>query len=107
MTIDWLVTLVAVHILAFLGAVALFSRAPCWMQKLSVFGFAVAIGIMSMGYAALLGERMGLEWWGGWQMIDLGLAVEHIAVLLYVFRLYYRENLQWQNSSAQFRNLQA
>ena len=104
MTIDWLVTLIAVHVLAFIGAAALLARAPCWMQKLSVLGFAVAIGIIAMGYVALLGQRMYLEWWGGWQMISLGLAVEHIAVLLYVFRMYYRENIQWPKSSVPSRS---
>ena len=103
---DWLVTLVAVHVLAVIGAAALFWRAPCWMQKLSIFGFTVALGVIAMGYVALLGERLGLEWLGGGNMIGLGLVIEHIAVLLYVFRMYYRENIQWPNSSAPSRNLQ-
>lgn len=104
MTIDWLVTLIAVHLLAFVGAASLFWRAPCWMQKLSVFLFSIALGLITLGYVAMLGERMGLEWWGGWGMIGFGLAVEHIAVLLYVFRMYYREHIQWPNSSAPSRN---
>ena len=103
----WFVTLVLVHLVAFFGACALYWRAPCWMQTLAVFGLAIAMGIIGIGYTAMLGEAAGLGWWGGWYVITLGLVIEHIAVLLYIFRLVYREHVQWQNSSARSPNLLA
>jgi hypothetical protein len=92
--VAWHLTLLAVHIAALVGAGYLYRSAPCWMQKLTVLGIVVAMLVISVAYALAV-----LDVWGWWLVVVVGLSIEHLAVLLYVFRLIYKGN-QWKPSSA-------
>ena len=97
---DWAVTLLAIHIFGLLGCLLIYHKAPCWMQKVVVGFLGVGMLVMAGGYAAAIGEMAGFGWWGSWNFFTLGLVIEHIGVLLLVFRLNYQEHLQWKPSSA-------
>lgn len=106
--IAWQATLFLVHLIAFAGAIALYGRGPCWMQKLSVFGLIIAMGIASgaygLAFASALFPDLGL--WGSWQIFLIALLIEHIAVLLMIFRLVFKSVL-WPKSSTRFRSSRA
>lgn len=91
----WNLTLLLVHLAALAGFIHLYKSAPCWMQKVSVAGFVLAMGTMSAAFTLAI-----LDVWGHWHVVLLGLAIEHLAVLVYVFRLIYQQHLQWTPSSA-------
>jgi len=98
-SISWSITLFVVHLFALAGVVALYRRAPCWMQKLSVFGLILAMSIASAAYAVALVGRIWPELglWGAWEIFAIGLLLEHLAVLLMIFRLVYQTVL-WPTS---------
>ena len=106
MTIDWLITLFCIHALAAFGATILYREAPCWMQKVVVIGFVVAMGTVATGYLMQLGDALRWGWWGGESVVIFGMVIEHIAVLLMIFRLNYQEHLQWRKSSEHSRSYQ-
>lgn len=94
----WNLTLLVVHLLALSGSILLYRRAPCWMQKLVMVGFAFGMGISSLGYVLALSN-----WWGHWYVISGGWAFSHGAVLLLIFRLIFQD-AAWPKSSDSFHN---
>lgn len=88
-------SLLALHLLAAAGCVQLYRQAPCWMQKLVMGMLAATMSIASLAYAVSL--------FGGdyWPVLVLALVVEHIAILLYLFRLSV-QGIQWIPSSDRF-----
>ena len=107
MDLNWAITFLAIHLVFAAACFWLYKAAPCWMQKLSVFGLGAALATMSLGYFILVVSTAfpSTEWWGSWHVIMLGLVIEHIAVLLYVFRLTYQRMTPWPTSSQAFPNL--
>lgn len=95
----WNLTLLVVHLLALAGFVFLYKAAPCWMQKVCIVGFCIAMAVCSIGF----GFGVAGQWWH-WHIVMLGLAIEHVAVLLYVFRLIYQDHVKWTPSSAPYRS---
>lgn len=93
---QWNVTMLFIHAFACFGFARLFEQAPCWMQK-------VVVALLSFGMLAFaFGDLATLAWgWDHW-LTRVGQALEHIAVLLYVFRLNFQEP-QWANSLARSR----
>lgn len=89
----WNLTLFFVHVAALAGAFVLYRKAPCWMQRLVMAGL---IGAMTLVAGASALNLAGV-WWA-WRLSMLGLAVEHIAVLLYVFRLNFQGE-SWKHLS--------
>lgn len=75
--------MLAVHIAAFFVLFAIYGRAPDWMQRIIVGSFVVAMGIMSAGYIGTI--FWGLDCSG---VLRLGNVIEHLAVLLYLFRIF-------------------
>lgn len=95
----WNLTFLLVHLAAMVGFIHLYKAAPCWMQKVSVAGFVVAMGFLSMGFALALAEV-----WGHWYFVVLGFSIADLSVLLYVFRLIYQQHLEWKPSSIPSRS---
>jgi hypothetical protein len=104
MNVSWSITLLLVNLIAFAACMVLWRTAPCWMQRLTVATFAASLAIMSLGrFIALVSAiRPEWGWYGASEMTLLALAVQHLAVLLYVFRLVFRE-LLWVKSSDKSR----
>lgn len=90
----WHITLLLVNVAALIGLEILYRQAPCWIQKLTIGGLIVAMAIVSVSYALAINDV-----WGWWLVLGIGLSIEHLAVLIYVFRLLYKGN-QWKQSSA-------
>lgn len=84
-TLDWLVTLLAVHVLWLVGVIHLFKGAPCWMQRISVGLLVLAFALFCAAYIAAICR---LERW--WLFLAMGAAIEHLAVMLYVFRIWWQ-----------------
>jgi hypothetical protein len=82
---QWNLTMLAVHVIAAGLAGVLYVRAPCWMQKLVILGIFIGFTVMIVAYAAALA---GVWWW--WHVTLLAFAIEHVALLLYVFRLVWQ-----------------
>lgn len=106
MNASWSLTILSINLIAFFACTVLWKTAPCWMQKLTVGTFAVSLAIMSAGrFIALMDViRPDLGWYGASELTLLAFAVQHLAVLLYIFRLIFRE-LLWVKSSDKFRLL--
>lgn len=95
-----------IHVLALCGFVILFFSAPCWMQKMVVVGMAASMGLIASGYYIDLVTFIDKDsmWWGARYFIQVGYVIEHIAVLLYVFRLLHQnEKAKWQKSLQPFQ----
>lgn len=96
----WNLALCTIHAAALAGFIALYRKAPCWMQKVTVGLLIVGMAIIAGAYAMAAG---GI-WWNfhvrfvGWAFLDA-------AMLLYVFRLIYQQHLEWKPSSVPFRSL--
>lgn len=85
-------TMFAVHLLALWGCVRLYKAAPCWMQKLFMAMLASAMLIISIFYVlALFDDEYRV-------IVRLASAIEHIGVLIYIFRLNV-QGFQWTPSS--------
>jgi hypothetical protein len=91
---SWDLTMLLMHLCALAGAVMLYRHAPCWMQKIVVGLLFVSMLVFSGAYAAAL-----FDWHWHWMVTRAAYAIEHIAVLLYVFRLIYRDHVQWTSSA--------
>ena len=89
----WNGSLLIINMLALAGLVSLFWRAPCWMQKL-------VVGLLAVGCVFIAGSFMWalFDAENHWRVRQVGYALEHIAVLLYVFRLIFQDALQWKSS---------
>lgn len=93
-TLDWLITLLALHIVALVGAIHLFKGAPCWMQKVSIFLLGLSFITCCAAYIAAIAR---VEYW--WGFLIIAAALEHAAVLLYVFRVWWQgEQNKWNSS---------
>ena len=84
-TIEWLVTLLATHLLAFAGVIFLYRGAPCWMQKVAMGLLIGAYAVFCLAYIAALSR---VENWH--HILLLAFALEHIAVMVYVFRVWWQ-----------------
>ncbi len=96
----WNISFLVIHLLYLAGVIALYRHAPCWMQKVTLFGLGITMVLMSIGYAA-----GAAGYWWSWHIMASGLAIEHLAVMIYIFRLIYQQHLQWKPSSAHFPSL--
>lgn len=94
------VALLIVHLLYLVGVIMLYRSAPCWMQKVALFGLGTAMALLAFGFGAA-----ALALWWNWQVIMLALGVEHLAVMVYIFRLIYQTHIEWKPSSAHSHNL--
>lgn len=92
---DWHVTMLAVHAVAFLLAVVLVRQCPCWMQTVAMTGLAIATASLVVAYALAIAK---VWWW--WQLEFVGYSIEHFSVLLYLFRIAQQGGLQWSRSQA-------
>ena len=91
---SWEFSMLFVHGAAFVGLVMLYRSPPCWMQKLVVVLFGAAVLIF---VAANLAALAGMTW----EAAQLGRAaarVEHVGVLLWVFRVIYQDRVRWTSS---------
>ena len=89
----WNMTMLSIHLLAALACGFLYRLAPCWTQK-------IVIGLLVMGMLVFAGgDAFASRGWifEQYYMRMTGAALEHIAVLLYVFRLVYQEST-WATS---------
>lgn len=93
-SMTWNITLLVVHLLYLVGVILLYRSAPCWMQKVSLFGLGIAMALLAFGFGAA-----SLALWWNWQVILLALAIEHLAVMVYIFRLIYQTRIEWKPSS--------
>lgn len=92
--LDWLVTLFAVHFLALVAVLYIFKGAPCWMQRVSLILLILAFMGFCGGYLAAL---MRLPYW--WTVLAVAAVMEHFAVLIYVFRVWWQtEENKWKSS---------
>lgn len=105
----WNLMLFVVHLAACIGFVYLYRSAPCWMQRLVVVGLSIAMGFIALGYMIdFVGDIFpALGWYGGLYVKITGYLFEHVAILLYVFRLTYQQHQpiqgeprKWVKSSA-------
>lgn len=97
LTLPWTVTLLLVHFTACLCLVSVVTGAPCFLQRLAVVMLIVALGSHALSYGFQLFEETSYT---GRVLWRLSLALEHLGVLLYVFRLWYREKVDWRPISA-------
>lgn len=94
-TLDWLITLLALHVIALAVVIHLFKGAPCWMRRVSVGLLVLAFAIFCAAYIAALARQY--QWW--WGLLLLGFAIEHMAVLLELFRVWWQtEEKKWTSS---------
>lgn len=82
-----------IHCAGFIAACALYRDAPCWMQKLTIVGVAIAMLVIAV---ANLMTLAGI-WWAWWAAV-LGMAFEHLAILLWLFRLHWHAKMPWIHS---------
>lgn len=85
---EWNITMLAIHLVMFVLCLLLWRRAPCWLQRLVVAGLMLAATLLALAYVLALG---GVERW--WHVALLGFVIEHLAVLLYVFRVVWQGGL--------------
>ena len=96
----WKLTMLGIH-LAALGALGyLLRRPPCWIQRTVLIILMAGMFILACADVAAI---RGLEYERHFLYMG-GLALEHLAVLLYVFRLIYQQAPPWPTSSMPFRN---
>lgn len=89
----WNITVLVMHLLAAFGCLVLARRAPCWMQQIVVLLLAITQVVLVYVYAQkCLGEP------AHWMLKAAALELEHVAVLLYVFRLIYQGHVEWTSS---------
>jgi hypothetical protein len=92
--IDWLVTLFAVHFLGLTAAIYLWRDAPCWLQRISVALLVVSFGFFCSAYIAAI-----LKFAPWWNLLIIAGVFEHLAVLVYVFRIWWQtEEKKWKSS---------
>jgi hypothetical protein len=90
-TMDVYITLLTVHVIALAIAIYLWRDAPCWMQKVCMLLLALSFVACC---AAFVGALSHVRGWRGFLL--LAAALEHLAVLLYVFRIWWQgEQKKW------------
>lgn len=93
MPVSWEITMSFVHLAALAALLMLYRSAPCWMQKLVMGLLIVAMVVFTAAHFAVLAGV-----WEAHFFFKTAFAIEHVAVLLYVFRLIYQDRLQWTPS---------
>jgi hypothetical protein len=84
-TLEWELTLLAMHVLMLIGVVAMIRGAPCWLQRTALTLLGGAAVVFCVAYAAALANV------ASWQyMLLVAFVLEHIAVLIYVFRINWQ-----------------
>jgi hypothetical protein len=87
---SWNAIFFFMHFFGFLGACLLYRNAPCWMQRLTVVGVAIGMFVLMVANAIALAGG----WWSWW-VASLGFAFEHLAVLLWLFRVHFQAKPAW------------
>lgn len=109
----WNLTFFCIHLVALCGFIVLYKSAPCWMQRLVVIGLAVSMALFTLGHfiAFTYSLNPSIGWWGSAELNVMARAIEHVAILLYVFRLIWQANHVeppvWTQSSAPSLNSRA
>lgn len=98
---EWALTFLVVHALLLVMAITVYKGAPCWMQRLFIAGLAFVMLVFAIGYI--------LELEGHWlaaHVVSLGYKLEHLAVMIYLFKLVLKKDEgQWARSRAPSLNL--
>jgi hypothetical protein len=79
----WHVTMLFVHLAALGAVVVLFRQAPDRIQR-------IVLGLLACSQAIIVGAYVCAltgAWWH-WMVLRMGYELEHIAVLVYVLRLF-------------------
>lgn len=104
----WNVTMLLVHLAAFFALRALFPNSPDRIQKGVVFVLGACFLTVAFAYSLLAVAPLVPDWLGEAAEVLKGLArsVEHVAILLLVFRLFIvdQERRCLPNSSARFHS---
>lgn len=88
----WEHALLFTNVLGIAGLLLLSRSAPCWMQAMVVWLLIAGCVLIAGSYVwAMFSDE------NHWRVRNVGYAIEHIAVLLYVFRVVY-QRLQWKSS---------
>jgi hypothetical protein len=86
--------MLVLHAAAAVSLGFLYRNAPCWMQKVVVgLLFSSVLVLVYVYVDALTGAR------AHWMVKRAALEIEHIAVLLYVFRLIHQRLIAWTSSA--------
>lgn len=88
-SLDWNMGLFLIHLAGTVMTFMLYRRAPCWIQKIVVAMIAIGMGILTAAYLLAVFD---VEYWS--HVVVAGLAVNHIAVMLYVFRIIWQGGLE-------------
>lgn len=78
--------MLAIHLEALGILIAIYDRAPDWIQRVIVGAMASAMAVMSGGYIATVFFDYDCD-----SILKLGHVIEHLAVLLYVFRIFIND----------------
>lgn len=99
-------TFFVIHAAAAIGFVCLYRKAPCWMQKIVVILFSIAMLLIAGGYVVDFAHSCdtSLVWWGAENLKASGRMLLNLGALLYVFRLYFQDK-SWKQLSAHYRPL--
>jgi hypothetical protein len=87
----WNLTFFVLHVIGALGAAILLRGAPCWMQRLVMRAFIVAmtLGAVAFGFAIAGYEYVR------WPVLIIAFSIEHLAVWLWLFKTYYDNKVKW------------
>lgn len=97
---EWNLTMFSVHVVALIGCLRLYRAAPCWMQRLFMGMLAAGMAIIAVAYVVAVFD-------GDFRpIVQLAAAIEHVGVLIYLFRLNL-QGMQWTPSSDRSRSLPA
>lgn len=93
-SMEWLVTLFSVHFLGLVTVLYLLKGAPCWLQRLSIMLLILAFVVFCAAYFSAI-----LRWDEWWRLLIVAGVFEHLAVLVYVFRMWWQiEEKKWKSS---------
>ncbi|NCZ46231.1 MAG: hypothetical protein EBX59_01445 [Betaproteobacteria bacterium] len=94
--------MLAVHLAAFFILCAIYRPAPDWLQRVIVGSLIAAVGVMCGGYVGTIFFDLECR-----AILQLGHVIEHLGVLLYVFRIFIsdQEKRCLPNSSTQYQRL--
>jgi hypothetical protein len=87
----WNFTLLVVNLTAFVCVLGLFKEAPCFVQKLAIGTLSVALLVHAITFALIITSDFPF----GPLFRRMAYVMEHLSVLLIVFRLSYKE---WLNA---------
>lgn len=82
----WLMTALGIHLMVLAGLVYLWRNAPDWLQKLVVGLLIAAMAIFAGLEIAELFDK-----WFHWGVRKYAHLIEHIALVLWIFRLMLKE----------------